>query len=188
MQDVNEGMDARFARFEELLGRLPIAPEEPPARVIPPPDPPVTRSKKRAADQVVQLEPPSPKVSKSARNDKNQATSHSTSCDSSQVNHSVPAQMPANQASQSRQATPRHPSPRFAEQPSFAEQGRHHQNCQQTDTSGRHSSVSAHHNQRPDIALLIHGQHGMQLSITATSFIIEPPSLLLLSNSQPTNP
>lgn len=51
MQDVNEGMDARFARFEQLLGRLPPAPEERPARVIPPPEPAVTRSKKRAADQ-----------------------------------------------------------------------------------------------------------------------------------------
>lgn len=84
-------------------------------------------------------------MSKPTRKDNNQATSHSASSDTSKVNCSAPAQTPASHARQSSQATPRHPSPRFAEQPSFAEQSRHASNCQQTDRPAHSSLPSFHH-------------------------------------------
>lgn len=119
-------MDARFARFEQLFDRLAPQPEQPPARVIPPPEPAVTQSKKRAADQLIEEGSPSPKVSKSTKNNNSRAISHTASLDNHEPEQAQQPQTLARPARHSTQATPRHTSARFAEQPAPPPQ------CQQT--------------------------------------------------------
>lgn len=139
MEDVNAGMDARFARFEHLFERLAPPPEEPAVRQIPPPDPAVTRSKKRAADQQPQPGSPSPKVSRSATNNQNRSNIHSTSRGNHELAQPQSEQTPARPTRQSLQATPRHPLDGFAEQArsadqqGFAEQGIPASHRQQSD-------------------------------------------------------
>lgn len=122
MNDVNAGMDARFARFEHLFDRLAPPAQSPQPRQLPPAEPAVTRSKKRAADQVSQEEAESPKASKSAKSGRHNDNFHTTSRDIPEPTLPRPARTPNSTARQSAQATPRHPSADFAEQPRFAEQ------------------------------------------------------------------
>lgn len=119
MDDVNSGMDARFARFEQLFERLAPPPEAPAQRHIPPAEPAVTRSKKRTADALSSpTEPPTPaKVSRKPAKKPSNQTSHSTfddNCDSSEPR---PSRTPARSTRQSPQAPPRHPINSFAECP-----------------------------------------------------------------------
>lgn len=89
--------------------------EEPTA--LPPPDPAITRSKKRAADNSVQSDSPSPKVSKKSSKAKPATSSHSTfdRIDDEPIELAL-GQTPWNARRQSAQATPRHPSTCFADQ------------------------------------------------------------------------
>lgn len=119
MEDVNTGMDARFARFEELFERLAPTPTAPARVQLPPIEPVVTRSKKRAAEQDPQpASAPRPaKVSKQTPKETFQRVSHSTSDDNSPSVEPQPTQTPGLVRRQSSLATPRHPANSFAERP-----------------------------------------------------------------------
>lgn len=139
MDDVNAGMDARFARFEQLFDRLapPEAPVRPP---LPPPDPAVTRSQKRAADQLPHTSPvpKAPRVSKPAAHNDLHELAHSSLNDSSNDTECRPSETPAMLQRQSKQATPFHPEERFAERPAaprFAE------SLPASNVNTRHSNV-----------------------------------------------
>lgn len=113
MDDVNAGMDACFQRFEQLMERFATPTEEPAPQETP--VPPVTRSKKRSADQMQQPDSPTPKVSKSHKKSKPRTATHSSSPDSDDSVEIDLGQTPWNVRRQLAQAPPRHPLGRFAE-------------------------------------------------------------------------
>lgn len=117
MDDVNAGMDERFAKFERLMERFAGAAEDAAPEVQHVPVKAVTRSDKRKADSQDPEGTPTPKVSKAAPKRAKNVTFHSASNSNDVVNLVGVEQTPGPRPRQSQQATPLHPSPCFAEPP-----------------------------------------------------------------------
>lgn len=137
MEEVNEGFNARFDRFEQALKRL-TTNSAPAPRQISPPRSAVTRSQKRSMDSTTPNPSLPRKVSKTSTQSVSSVNSHSSSYDND-VNHEpVFGRTPVTSQRQSQQATPHHPSGCFADNTSrsFAE------NSSQAGQDNRHSAVT----------------------------------------------
>lgn len=118
MNDVNAGMDERFARFEQLMERFAAPTETQPPVVQHVPVKAVTRSDKRKADNQQETDAPAQKVSKPAPKRANQPqkqTFHTAFNDHDDCTLAGTEQTLRDAPRHSTQATPRHPSNRFAE-------------------------------------------------------------------------